>query len=80
MGRYTLKKRDGTELGLDDARCKNGGVEGITRYDHKGVFIPNHEIKEVRRENLGYEGGKRFDGTHDTSFKPSIGSIGHDAD
>ena len=77
MGRYVIDLKDGSQIQADDARYAGGGnfVEYITRYDHYERSISSDQVAEIRHVNLGWEGGQRFDGTHDGSFRRTSGSI-----
>jgi len=77
MGRYVIHLKNGSNLEADDARYAGGGnfVEYITRYDNYQCSIPSDQIAEIRHANLGWQGGQRFNGIHDRSFRKSLGSI-----
>lgn len=77
MGRYVITLKDGTSVGADDARFDANGqfLTYVTRYEHQTVSIPSSEVKKVEKVNLGWQGGMRFTGDHDSSFSKTPGSI-----
>lgn len=77
MGRYKIILKDGTTVEADDVRYAGEGhfVEYITRYSHKTCSVNSNDVKKVEKIDLGYEGGMRFTGEHDTSFRRTNGSI-----
>lgn len=77
MGRYIVKLKDGSSVEADDVRYAGEGnfVEYITRYSHKTCSLNSEDVKKIEPVDLGYEGGMRFTGEHDTSFRKTRGSI-----
>lgn len=78
MGRYLITLKDGEKVGADDVRINGNFVEYIPRYvwnEKPVVAVNGNSVEKVEKVDLGYQGGKRFDGTHDGSFKKTTGSL-----
>lgn len=75
MGRYKVRLKNGKYIEADDVRQKGNFVEYITRYDHVRNAINADEVRKVEKVNLGWEGGMRFGGKHDSSFRRTSGSF-----
>ncbi len=78
MGRYKISLKNGKTIGADDVRLENGFVVYIPRYVWKECpikAIPAEDVSGVEKIALGWEGGKRFNGKHDSSFSRTPGSL-----
>jgi len=62
MSDFVITLKDGRELGVDDVLMTESGtaVKFIERYSHFVKMVNINEVKEIRRERRGYEGGKAF--------------------
>lgn len=62
MSDFVITLKDGRELGVDDVLMTESGtaVKFIERYSHNIKMVNINEVKEIRRERRGYEGGKAF--------------------
>ena len=62
MSDFIITLKDGRELGVDDVLMTESGtaVKYIERYSHLMKLVNISEIKEIRRERRGYEGGQVF--------------------
>lgn len=75
MGRYIFVLREGGTIEADDAKINGNFIEYITRHSHQRGAINADQVSEVKKRNLGSEGGMRFTGEHDMSFDSTPGSI-----
>lgn len=77
MSRYVIIFKSGRSIDADDARYGGAGhlIEYIERDTRAMRAIHASEVKEIRVEEHGLEGGKRFTGKHDVSFALTPGSI-----
>ena len=78
MGRYRMRLQDGRVVEADDVKLENGFVKYVPRYtwDETPVkAIPASNVSDIEKIALGWQGGKRFDGSHDSSFSRSPGSL-----
>jgi hypothetical protein len=62
MSDFIITLKNGKELGVDDVLMTESGtaVKYIERYSHRVRMININEIKEIRRERLGWEKGQAF--------------------
>jgi hypothetical protein len=63
MSDFVIKRKDDTEFGVDDILMDPNSkvVKYIERYNHQRRMIMLDDIKEIRRERWGNEGGPSFD-------------------
>jgi len=62
MSDFVITLKSGRELPVDDVLMTESGtaVKYIERYTHFVKLVNISEIKEIRRERRGYEGGQAF--------------------
>jgi len=62
MSDFIITLKDGRELGADDVLMTESGtaVKYIERYSHIVKLVNISEVKEIRRERLGWERGEAF--------------------
>jgi hypothetical protein len=75
MARYLITLKNGDKLEVDNAKFEGAFVKYITRGMHTIKAIPSDQIADIEKRDIGHEGGMRFTGQHDTSFRSTPGSI-----
>jgi hypothetical protein len=74
MSDFVIKKKDGTEFGVDDLAINEGGAIGkyIERYTHEIKTITLSEVSGMRCERWGWQGGPAFTDKQKGSWKRPV--------